>query len=117
MEPESAETRSVQPIEQIIRLAGTVARRLATLDDRDRIERRALRASLVDLERDARLTLDVIMADGRSLDRHLGALGHHLIGRAAADPADREVVTLVADDLEHVAQLFATVDHVRVDAA
>jgi DNA-binding HxlR family transcriptional regulator len=100
-------------MEQIIRFAGVVTRRLSELDDDiDRPQRRALRASLVELERDARLTLDVLMVGDPSVERHLGALGHHLITRVAQEAADAETAAVLADDLDHVAQLFSAVDEV-----
>ena len=99
-------------MEQIIRFAGVVTRRLSELDHDDRPQRRALRASLVELERDARLTLDVLMVGDPSVERHLGALGHHLISRVAQDTADGQTAATLADDMDHVAQLFSAVDEV-----
>ena len=112
MDADQNQTRPAPPMEQIIRFAGVVTRRLSELDHDDRPQRRALRASLVELERDARLTLDVLMVGDPSVERHLGALGHHLISRVAQDAADGQTAATLADDMDHVAQLFSAVDEV-----
>jgi hypothetical protein len=112
MDADQPNPKSAPPMEQIIRFAGVVTRRLSELDLDDRPQRRALRASLVELERDARLTLDVLMVDDPSVERHLGALGHHLISRVAHEAADAETAAVFADDLDHVAELYGAIDGV-----
>ena len=116
MDADPNHPRSAPPMEQIIRFAGLVSRRLSEIEADDRPQRRALRASLVELERDARLTLDVLMVGDPSVERHLGALGHHLICRVSQDAADGEAAAVLADDLDHVAQLFSAVDDMPPDS-
>lgn len=96
----------MREVERIVRSAGSIARELSGPGATSPVVRRWLRAAVTQLERHAAEVADAIPPEAEA-ERHLAAIGHHLVARLVDDAFVPEAAGARAADLDQVALLLA----------